>query len=152
MELSPINVRGKRSRSGYPKQSYTSARTRQALGKAPSKALGQQANHVEGNRVKTSLIEAKVPLEILCKIFMYSENVNFALASGRIGKFLSDIQTRREVFIHAIAPRWLNDKAGVVNSAVEGDSGPCMGNPEFQVSIHFVLFSSPYPSNQQQVG
>lgn len=135
MELNPINVRGKRKRAGHAKQPRASVRPRKRLAKglssnAPSQQQPRGGTRSRAQARKISLIEEKVPFEILLRIFLYSENVNFARASHRIGKFLSDLQTRREVFIHAFAPQWLADRTAARDEEVR-----CMGNPELQVGV-----------------
>lgn len=134
MKLTPITVPGKRRRAGEPANSRGVSkrkRTRKTLTKAPSKD-SKKLRHG-----KVSYLEEHLPLEILRSIFMYSENINLVRASPLLGKFLSEIETRREVFVHAFAPTWCEQsKTGL--SKLDRKA-----NPDFQVRFHTTMSRTP---------
>jgi hypothetical protein len=141
MDLTPIRVRGKRRAQGE-------------LPLAPSlkrpKDLGQK-KQVRVRRPKASNIEKSMPLEVLERIFWFSENINLPRASPRLGTLLSGPSTLRETFLSAFGPTWEvwfgciygQDKDYfVVHSYVgwQDDADRFGGNPNFQVrSLRYQL-------------
>lgn len=136
MRLTPINVPGKRRRAGQPAPPRTSGRRRKLRGKAVTKTP-KALPGTRGLVRKTSYLEERLPFEVLKEIFMYSENVNFVRASLRIGHFLSDVQTRREVFIRAFAGQWFFEPP---ESIADCNQYSYEGNPDFQVRAGFLLY------------
>lgn len=136
MDLTPIKVRGKRS----------------AKGEAPLVTLAKRPKHSgEGKRKqakvrcpRASNIEKSLPLEVLERIFWFSENLNFPRASPRLGALLSGTSTLRETFLSAFGPTWdvwfgcivgrgkdlpaVHSYTGWQNDAIHFG-----GNPSFQV-------------------
>ena len=137
MELTPINVPGKRRRAGQPTPPRISRRRQKPRGKVVKKPLEALPRTRSLVKKKTSYLEERLPFEVLREIFMYSENVNFVRASLRIGHFLSDIQTRREAFICAFAPQWFSQVPD--DPPIPGTWISYGGNPDFQVRVEFLL-------------
>ncbi|KAI1183535.1 hypothetical protein F5B17DRAFT_121064 [Nemania serpens] len=98
MELTPIKVRGKRR-----------AREEQRIVPPPPKRLNKDRDQRRPARVRrprASNIEKSMPLEVLERIFWFSENVNLPRASPRLGRLLSGASTLRETFLAAFGPTW----------------------------------------------
>ncbi|KAF9879428.1 hypothetical protein CkaCkLH20_02971 [Colletotrichum karsti] len=95
MKLTPIKVRGKRgkaaSSSSTPKP-------------ATQKGKSRLATRLIAKR--TSLVESSFPIEILERIFLFSENLNFARASPALGRALSGRSTLINLIINAFHPTW----------------------------------------------
>ena len=151
MNLTPIRVRGKPNSAAATK--------RKAVSRASdSAAPGNDATEPSSKRprmkkaVKTSLVERELPLEILERIFIFSENLNLARASPLLGRMLSGRPTLVALVIQAFGPTWDTEidtgKHGSpeialrvlehVATAVEDRSGrvetsPILGNPDLQV-------------------
>ena len=132
MELTPIRVRGKRPRPGEPKR---------PVGRPPKKQRlivpVERKRHEERRRPLS--LEQILPLEVLERIFLMSENINFARCSRRIGACLSSRSLLLETLVAAFAPTWDN-WFGCVSSEVSSykgyitsDASRFGGNPEFQV-------------------
>ncbi|KAH9884866.1 hypothetical protein F4778DRAFT_522866 [Xylariomycetidae sp. FL2044] len=136
MELTPIAIPGKRRRKGampvisMPKRPKERSKTKPKRPRAP----------------KASYMEKELPLEVLERIFWFSENVNFPRSSHRIGRLLSGGPTLRETFIHAFAPTWdvwygcirTGRTGGPIVQSYFGwdqDSARFGGNPDFQSDL-----------------
>jgi len=137
MELTPIKVRGKRRAKGDPPVAASSKRH-----KTPKQETQRQL--ARARLPKASNIEKSMPLEILERIFWYSENVNFPRASPRLGWLLSGPSTLRGTFLRAFAPSWhLGSASAAGTDSIptdsegdirrEGDVDRLNGNPDFQV-------------------
>ncbi|KAI0397719.1 hypothetical protein F5Y17DRAFT_414406 [Xylariaceae sp. FL0594] len=99
MDLTPIIVRGRRRPPGETVPAPPLKRRNIAKQDRGGKtARARSAN--------ASVIEKSMPLEILERIFWYSENVNFPRASLRLGWLLSSPSTLRRTFLTAFAPFW----------------------------------------------
>lgn len=87
-------------------------------------------------RAKKSLLEREIPLEIMERFFILSENTNFPLCSPLLGRLLSGRQTLVATVIAAFGPTW---EIGFGFKYIEdcwsflGQPTPT-GNPVFQVS------------------
>ncbi|KAI1335357.1 hypothetical protein F5Y15DRAFT_252773 [Xylariaceae sp. FL0016] len=138
MKLTPIRIRGKRRRKGEPAVPKPRKSSR-------SEVLGRPQ---KSRRTKASFIERKVPLEVLERIFWFSENVRFPQSSLRLGRLLSEPHTLRQTFIQAFGPTWdvwygcvydrapqMSDRMICSYAGWENDSARFGGNPEFQSSI-----------------
>ncbi|KAJ8132500.1 hypothetical protein O1611_g1126 [Lasiodiplodia mahajangana] len=138
MELTPIRVRGKRRAGG------------ELLPVIPRpKRLNRGQNQKKRPRVrrpKASNLEKSMPLEVLERIFWFSENVNFPRASPRLGRILSGPSTLRETFLVAFGPTWevwfgCVDGQGAHSPAIhsyfgwEKDSDRFGGNSSFQTDL-----------------
>ncbi|KAL2757847.1 hypothetical protein ACRALDRAFT_207092 [Sodiomyces alcalophilus JCM 7366] len=139
MDLTPIKVRGK-------KLSKVTARHRAALAKRRAAAEASAAATTEDGETtkrrpvtrKKSLLERQLPLEILERIFLLSENVAFPRSSPLLGRLLSGHGTLIAALIAAFGPTW-DAHFGVNRHQIQSFSGdhlvPCLcpGNPDFQV-------------------
>ncbi len=135
MKLTPITVPGKRRRAGESAPSRISRRSR----KAPAERLLSKVSK-RTRRHKVSYLEERLPLEILRDIFIYSGNISFVHASPLIGKFLSAMETRHEIFIGAFAPTWCTN-------AMPDYDADYDASPDFQVRFIANLFSSSFRGN-----
>jgi len=137
MQLTPIHVRGKRRRPGEAKpgpgpqqpKPRREVQDRPPPGERPRK-----------KRRKSPSLEDRLPLEVLERIFLMSENVNFARATPRLGWMLSNRNLLLELLITAFGPTWDN-WFGCVSSEVASyrgyitqDAARFGGDPKFQVS------------------
>ncbi|TDZ60624.1 hypothetical protein CTRI78_v004862 [Colletotrichum trifolii] len=97
MKLTPIKVRGKRGRSASSSaQEPTKKRRRANAGEFATRQA----------RKKVSYFEREVPLEIVERIFLLSENLDFPRCSPRMGKLLSGRSTLINILISAFHPTW----------------------------------------------
>ncbi|CAJ2504230.1 Uu.00g116240.m01.CDS01 [Anthostomella pinea] len=136
MYLTPIRVRGKRRRPGEPSAIH--------LPKRPKTKT--QKKHRKPRAMRASYFEREVPLEVLERIFWFSENVNLPRCSPRFGRLLSGPSTLRETFIAAFGPTWdvwygcvqdTKRNARTVHSYTgwDHDSDRFGGNPVFQSAL-----------------
>ncbi|KAK2060914.1 hypothetical protein LY76DRAFT_590964 [Colletotrichum caudatum] len=95
MQLTPIKVRGKR---GKPPSSK--ATTKQPVKKRPSRLSSRLSVK------RKSLLERQLPLEIIERIFVLSENLNFPRCSPLVGRLLSGRSTLVNILIAAFHPTW----------------------------------------------
>ncbi|KAI0097946.1 hypothetical protein GGR51DRAFT_450263 [Nemania sp. FL0031] len=132
MELTPIRVRGKRRAGGQLLPVALPQRPRNR-DQTPKKQL-------RAHRPKASNLERSMPLEILERIFWFSENVNFPRASLRLGRLLSGPSTLRETFLSAFGPTWevwfgCIDNRGSQSPGVHSHADRFGGNPRFQSDL-----------------
>ncbi|KAI1259850.1 hypothetical protein F5Y18DRAFT_407941 [Xylariaceae sp. FL1019] len=141
MELTPIQIRGKRRRKGDPPPAPRSKRPRNKDDKKRNMKP----------RPKASDIQRSLPLEILEQIFWWSENVNLPKASPLLGSRLSGPPTLRKTFNQAFGPTWdvwfgcirgsivLEDPDEHLEinsySGWATDKGAFGGNPDFQSAV-----------------
>lgn len=132
MELTPIRVRGKKNRVPLPPKRLNRDRG--------------QRKQARVRRPRASNIERSMPLEVLERIFWFSENVNLPRASPRLGRLLSGASTLRETFLAAFGPTWdvwfgCVDGRGpgspVIHSYADWDKDADRfgGNPAFQTDL-----------------
>lgn len=95
MALTPVKIRGKRNRKGEPAHEPRKVQK-----------VGKRDNQNRPRRSKFSAIEMSLPLEVLERIFWFSENVNFPRASHLIGRLLSGVPTLHKTIIAAFGPTW----------------------------------------------
>ncbi|OTA54629.1 hypothetical protein K449DRAFT_389084 [Hypoxylon sp. EC38] len=103
MELTPINVPGKRRRSN------------KAAADAPRKKKKKTKSKSSRRKAREEKLPPRLeymPLEILENIFFLSRNANLPLSSLAIGRRLSNELTRRDFFILAFESTW-NRSLGV---------------------------------------
>ncbi|KAI0013772.1 hypothetical protein F4779DRAFT_638926 [Xylariaceae sp. FL0662B] len=136
MELTPIKIPGKRRRKGEESVSLPpTKRPKETLSKRPKKMRQPRVPSME-----------MLPLEILERIFWFSEDVNLPRSSLRLGHLLSGRSTLRETFISAFGPTWevwlgcVRDRESdfpTVQSYAgwEEDRDRFGGNPEFQSAL-----------------
>jgi hypothetical protein len=129
MKLTPINGRGKGPRNqGFRPPNPNKRR------KADDKDDGLTVRR----RSLAAPVE-KLPTEVLQRIFLYSEEVGFPLASLRIGRLLSHRSFYVETVLEAFRPTW-DLWLGVIKQGVESyygwyeDYERFGGDPIFQVS------------------
>lgn len=149
MELTPINIRGKRRRrKGDPPLPPKSAPvSKKAKRERRIQRIMLKKQQKVKPRSQASYLEKELPLEIIERIFWASENVNFARSSPRIGRLLSGPGTRRYTFVHAFGPTW-DVWFGCLRSEPEmkgyhgwqDDAARFGGSPGFQVRM---LLSGP---------
>ncbi|GJC82738.1 hypothetical protein ColLi_05576 [Colletotrichum liriopes] len=95
MQLTPIKVRGKRGKAASSKVSI----------KQPAqKRTSQLSSRLTVKR--KSLLERQLPLEIIERIFVLSENLNFPRCSPLVGRLLSGRSTLVNLLIAAFHPTW----------------------------------------------
>ncbi|KAI0384452.1 hypothetical protein F5Y04DRAFT_229920 [Hypomontagnella monticulosa] len=94
MELTPINVRGKRRRGDDS-----------VVVLPPKSRKRARKTKVKSREEKASILE-KMPLEILEKIFWLSGNLNLPLSSPLIGRVLSGESTLCATLLRAFEPTW----------------------------------------------
>ncbi|KZL86376.1 actin cortical patch protein [Colletotrichum incanum] len=95
MQLTPIKVRGKRGKA--------------PSSKVPIKQPAQKRTSRLSSRLTTkrkSLLERQLPLEIIERIFVLSENLNFPRCSPLVGRLLSGRSTLVNLLIAAFHPTW----------------------------------------------
>ncbi|KAK2001072.1 hypothetical protein LX36DRAFT_570938 [Colletotrichum falcatum] len=95
MPLTPIKVRGKRGNA--------------PSSKAPTKQLAKKSTSRLSCRFsvkRKSLLERQLPLEIIERIFVLSENLNFPRCSPLVGRLLSGRSTLVNLLIAAFHPTW----------------------------------------------
>ncbi|KAK1965079.1 hypothetical protein LY78DRAFT_713316 [Colletotrichum sublineola] len=95
MQLTPIKVRGKRGKT--------------PSSKAPAKQLVKKHTPRLSSRLsvkRKSLLERQLPLEIIERIFVLSENLNFPRCSPLVGRILSGRSTLVNLVIAAFHPTW----------------------------------------------
>lgn len=146
MNLTPIKVRGK-------KRSEATARHRAALAKrkaaetaaaiTPTTTWSRETTRTRQVLRKRSLLERQLPLEIIERIFLLSENVAFPRCSPLLGRLLSGHTTLIAALIAAFGPTW-DAHFGVNQHQVQtfhtrgtsqrDGSSLYPGNPHFQVS------------------
>ncbi|KAI1077041.1 hypothetical protein F5B20DRAFT_303646 [Whalleya microplaca] len=135
MELTPIKIPGKRRRKGEPVAISLPKRSKNTANTRPKKMRQSRVPSLE-----------EMPLEILERIFWFSEEVNLPRSSLRLGRLLSGRATLRETFITAFGPTWevwfgcVRDRESrppTVQSYAgwEEDSARFGGNPEFQSAL-----------------
>ncbi|KAI0019909.1 hypothetical protein F4780DRAFT_401218 [Xylariomycetidae sp. FL0641] len=140
MDLTPIKIRGKRRRRGEPPANVLPVAKRP---KAKATGIRKKA---KPRASQVSYIEKEIPLEVLERIFWFSENVNLPRASLRFGRLLSGVSTLRETFIQAFGPTWevwygcVRDPATTSHTVHsytgwEQDFSRFGGNPEFQSAL-----------------
>ncbi|KAI0172482.1 hypothetical protein GGR52DRAFT_409296 [Hypoxylon sp. FL1284] len=126
MELTPIKVRGKRCGPvDFP------AVTPKRIKPKVKSVLKRKAK--QSIQAKASVLEKKIPLEVMERIFWLSSNMNLPRASPLIGRLLSGRSTLQMTFISAFEPTW----------DCEWDSYRCrsssgsglLGNPTLQSDI-----------------
>ncbi|KAH6662212.1 hypothetical protein F5X68DRAFT_266220 [Plectosphaerella plurivora] len=128
MKLTPIKVRGKRTTMASKKRKMADL----ALDEAP-----EPPRKYLKRRAKKSLLERQIPLEIMERFFILSENTNFPLCSPLLGRLLSGRHTLVAAVIAAFGPTW---KIGFGFKYIEdcwsfrGQASPT-GNPVFQSAI-----------------
>ncbi|ROT34768.1 hypothetical protein SODALDRAFT_382338 [Sodiomyces alkalinus F11] len=147
MNLTPIKVRGK-------KRSKATARHRAALVERRAAAAAAATDTTAKTREihtrkrqlprKKSLLERQLPLEILERIFLLSENAAFPRCSPLLGRLLSGHTTLLAALIAAFGPTW-NAYFGVNQHQVQTFRGP---GAAFQREGHH-LAASLYPGNPQ---
>ncbi|KAI2634807.1 hypothetical protein GGS26DRAFT_551396 [Hypomontagnella submonticulosa] len=94
MELTPINVRGKRRRGDAP-----------VVALPPKPKNKSRTSRVKSREGKASGLE-NMPLEILERIFWMSENVNLPLSNPLIGWLLSGESTLCATLLRAFEATW----------------------------------------------
>ena len=131
MELTPIHVRGKRRRPGEAKLCAAQLPKRRNMAAFEGRPRKR--------RRRPLTLEYRLPLEVLERIFIMSENVNFARASPRLGWMFSNRNFLLELLITAFGPTWDN-WFGCVSSEITSyrgyitqDAARFGGSPEFQV-------------------
>ncbi len=131
MELTPIRVRGKKRRPSEDKALAT-----RPLKRRETDPVNQRPKK---KRRKPLSLEERLPLEVLERIFLMSQNLNFPRCSRRIGYLLSSRSLLLELLITAFGPTWDN-WFGCVSSDVSSYWGYTSqyaahfgGDPEFQV-------------------
>ncbi|WYZ39293.1 hypothetical protein EsH8_III_001207 [Colletotrichum jinshuiense] len=95
MQLTPIRVRGKRGKA--------------ASSRSPTKQPAQKRTSRLAERLsykRKSLLERQLPLEIIERIFVLSENLNFPRCSPLVGRLLSGRSTLVNLVIAAFHPTW----------------------------------------------
>ncbi|GKT42495.1 uncharacterized protein ColSpa_02676 [Colletotrichum spaethianum] len=95
MQLTPIKVRGKRGKA--------------PSSKTPVKQPAQKRTSRLSSRLtskRKSLLERQLPLEIIERIFVLSENLNFPRCSPLVGRLLSGRSTLVNLLIAAFHPTW----------------------------------------------
>ncbi|KAF6834275.1 actin cortical patch protein [Colletotrichum plurivorum] len=97
MKLTPIRVRGKR------KAASSSPSSSLARG-PPLKKTSRLAERQAAKRI--SYLERELPLEVVERIFLLSENLNFPRCNPRIGALLSSRSTLINLVINAFHPTW----------------------------------------------
>jgi hypothetical protein len=138
MNLTPIYIKGKRRRPGEPRpptlKDIRKLQAKQALQPRPKilKRLRRKG--------KCPLLE-KLPLEVLERIFVFSENVEFLKCSRKIGGMLSNHSSLVEFVAAAFGPTWDN-WFGCVSKEVMSYKGNMTqhasrlgGDPKFQVGF-----------------
>lgn len=121
MELTPINVPGKRRRG-------TEATGVASREKKPKSKSSRQKSREEKLPARIEYM----PLEILEKIFLLSKNINLPLSSPAIGRRLSKELTRRDFFILAFESTWYRSFGVEVDK--NGDTLP-IDDPELQSDL-----------------
>jgi hypothetical protein len=127
MKLTPIKVRGKRTTNAPKKRKMADLTIADAV--EPPRKFSKR-------RAKKSLLEREIPLEIMERFFILSENTNFPLCSPLLGRLLSGRHTLVATVIAAFGPTW---EIGFGFKYIEdcwsflGQPTPT-GNPVFQVS------------------
>jgi len=141
MQLTPIKVRGKRGKAPSSK-----APTKQPVKKRTSRLSSRLSVK------RKSLLERQLPLEIIERIFVLSENLNFPRCSPLVGRLLSGRSTLVNLLIAAFHPTWdcwfgVNRRALKTVSKRDAtedsrrvwrheDFSECFpGDPEFQSSV-----------------
>ncbi|KAJ0160383.1 hypothetical protein CTA2_8073 [Colletotrichum tanaceti] len=95
MQLTPIKVRGKRGKAPSSKNST----------KPPPRERKSRLSTRLGTKRK-SLLERQLPLEIIERIFVFSENLNFPRCSPLVGRLLSGRSTLVNLLISSFHPTW----------------------------------------------
>jgi hypothetical protein len=127
MKLTPIKVRGKRTTNAPKKRKMADLTIEDAV--EPPRKFSKR-------RAKKCLLEREIPLEIMERFFILSENTNFPLCSPLLGRLLSGRHTLVATVIAAFGPTW---EIGFGFKYIEdcwsilGQPTPT-GNPVFQVS------------------
>lgn len=135
MKLTPVKIPGKRRQKGEPGAVVTHKKATSATAKArsrsrPKKSAEETASYLE-----------HMPLEILERIFWFSENVNLTRASLRIGRLLSGLPTRQATFINAFQPTWdaclgiVAPRRDIAPPLLANLPEPYEGSPEYQSDI-----------------
>ncbi|KAK3694019.1 hypothetical protein B0T22DRAFT_451426 [Podospora appendiculata] len=152
MKLTPIKVRGKRGvhkpawKPPNPEQ-FKRKRTQEEESEEEEEE-GKQENE-DGSqprrrrRVKTKKPAARIeqlPVEILERISLVSENLNFPRSSLRIGYYLSHASFLSELIVDAFAPTWdvwFGCPKGQIQSyhGYAQDHARIGGNPKFQTAV-----------------
>ncbi|OAA62500.1 hypothetical protein SPI_04040 [Niveomyces insectorum RCEF 264] len=86
-------------------------------------------------RQRLALLEDRLPLELLERIFVLSQNVNLALCSRRLGRLLSGRATLLEMVLAAFAPTWDRCFGQRVDQIVSADRDNPPGDPAFQTAV-----------------
>ncbi|KAK3335720.1 hypothetical protein B0T19DRAFT_407277 [Cercophora scortea] len=152
MKFTPIKVRGKkgaRKQAWKPPNPEQFKRKRAQEEEDDEMEEGQENNNESHQpqrrrrRVKTkkpaALIE-QLPVEILERIFLMSENLNFPRSSLRIGYFLSHASFLSELIVDAFTPTW-DLWFGCPKWQIQSyhgyaeDHARIGGNPNFQTTV-----------------
>jgi hypothetical protein len=143
MALTPIKVKGKGPRKKWkpPSQAMKLAiRKREAL-LHPEKRMHKRRK-LEVRKGGAPI--ERLPAEVIERIFLFSENLNFPRSSHRLGLALSASGTLRELIICAFAPTWdlwlgcaQNDVRSYAGWRV--DSERFGGDPKFQVTFPVLI-------------
>lgn len=126
MKLTPLKVRGKRT-TGAPKKRKLCELRPEEVTKPPRKFRKRPA--------KKSLLEREIPLEIMERFLILSENMNFPMCSPLLGRLLSGRHTLVAVVLAAFGPTWeVAFGARLIEDcwSFRGQGSP-LGNPVFQV-------------------
>ncbi|KAI1088902.1 hypothetical protein F5B19DRAFT_401318 [Rostrohypoxylon terebratum] len=133
MKLTPVKIPGKRRRKGESGAVITQKKAKPATPRSrprPKKSAEETASYLE-----------HMPLEILERIFWFSENVNLTRASPRIGRLLSGLPTRQATFINAFRPTWdaclgiVGPRRDIAPPLLANIPEPHEGSPEYQSDI-----------------
>jgi hypothetical protein len=149
MKLTAIKIRGRGSKKDKSKPQPDNNPPRGKIRGAPDDD-GESSTAALGHdrppsRKRTKAVTARagpatiemLPTEILERIIMMSENINFLRASLRIGKRFSNPSFLNELVEAAFAPVW-DQYYGVEFRSrfwADGDIVQDLGNPTFQVRV-----------------
>ncbi|KAI1760572.1 hypothetical protein GGR53DRAFT_509143, partial [Hypoxylon sp. FL1150] len=123
MDLTPIKTRGKRRRLD---ESPAASSIKRVKTKPKSKRDAKPTLEA-----KVSILEKKLPLEVMEQIFWLSSNCNLPRASPLIGRLLSGRSTLQMIFIRAFEPTW--DAEWDVHGM--GTGRGIVGDPSFQSEV-----------------
>ncbi|KAK1758447.1 hypothetical protein QBC47DRAFT_142073 [Echria macrotheca] len=139
MALTPIKVKGKGPRKKWqpPSQARKLEIRKREAALHPEKRMHKRRRK---EAPKGGAPVERLPLEILERIFFFSENLNLPRCSLRLGLALSTSGTLRELIITAFAPTWdlwlgcaQNDVRSYAGWRV--DSERFGGDPKFQSAV-----------------
>jgi len=141
MELTPVRVRRKRRQLKHFSKGQVPSRSTSPATPQDTQPAKKQRRDAPPTLSQTQIyLERVLPLELLERIFILSENPNFARSSPRIGRMLSSSAVLLDLVIAAFSPTWstwfgcLASDLSTSYGCWYDDDDLLGGDPVFQVS------------------